>query len=103
MADFAVQYFAADQLEAHRAITRARMKRADGSCDPHATTSLRASATAPPALSLYPSAPIASAYCCVTGAPPTMIFTLSRSPATWKASMVVFMEIGRASCRERGE
>src|ERR1017187_1818740 len=54
--------------------------------------SLRASATAPPALSLYPSAPMASAYCCVTGAPPTMIFTFSRSPATWKASTVVFID-----------
>src|SRR5450759_2495097 len=35
---------------------------------------------------------MASAYCCVTGAPPTMIFTFSRNPAAWKASTVVFID-----------
>src|ERR1035438_9551136 len=66
---------AADDLETH--------------ISPHAVATIFLTrVTAPLALSLYPSAPISLAYRDVTGAPPTSTFT---------------REIGRASCRERGE
>src|SRR3954449_12577884 len=90
-----------DALAAHAAVPHRPLDRVlDGFEQAHAGTRARRSSmsalaffTADEASAEYPSAPTASAYSCVTGAPPTMTITSSRMPA-FSSALMFALNIG---------